>query len=272
MSSNQKEEKAIREWLVEENLVEAVIICPDNMFESTGVGTCIIVLDKNKEHVTTEMIDIRNRYVEEIRDQKGQYGGTSHTNRIYQKKIKVIPEKIMEDVLDAIRERKSIPDFCKSVSIEKIKEDKYSLLASHYLDIQEEEVKHRSYEDIVEDLNRVVREKNACKLTINESLAKGMGFDIEIYKNDQQDTGLNELLVKLGAPQLEKDNYFSTSKNKNEIRFENNSKDILSSILVMIMQTWKQHIYYLNQQENRYLAELRDALIPDMMRGKIDVT
>ena len=93
MSSNQKEEKAIREWLVEENLVEAVIICPDNMFESTGVGTCIIVLDKNKEHVTTEMIDIRNRYVEEIRDQKGQYGGTSHTNRIYQKKIKVIPEK-----------------------------------------------------------------------------------------------------------------------------------------------------------------------------------
>ena len=44
MSSNQKEEKAIREWLVEENLVEAVIICPDNMFESTGVGTCIICL------------------------------------------------------------------------------------------------------------------------------------------------------------------------------------------------------------------------------------
>lgn len=40
----------------------------------------------------------------------------------------------------------------------------------------------------------------------------------------------------------------------------------------MIMQTWKQHIYYLNQQENRYLAELRDALIPDLMSGKIDVT
>ena len=93
-----------------------------------------------------------------------------------------------------------------------------------------------------------------------------------MYKNDQQDTGLNEMLVKLGAPQLEKDNYFSTSKNKNEIRFENNSKDILSSILVMTMQTWKQHIYYLNQQENRYLAELRDALIPDLMSGKIDVT
>lgn len=31
------------------------------------------------------------------------------------------------------------------------------------------------------------------------------------------------------------------------------------------------HIYYLNQEENRYLAELRDALLPDLMSGKIEL-
>lgn len=62
-----------------------------------------------------------------------------------------------------------------------------------------------------------------------------------------------------------------TSKKKNEIRFENNSKDILSSILVLILNNWKQHIFYLNQEENRYLAELRDALLPELMSGKIEV-
>lgn len=62
-----------------------------------------------------------------------------------------------------------------------------------------------------------------------------------------------------------------TSKKKNEIRFENNSKDILSSILVLILNSWKQHIFYLNQEENRYLAELRDALLPELMSGKIEV-
>ena len=121
-------------------------------------------------------------------------------------------------------------------------------------------------------ITTVTREKNACKLTLNESLAKGMGFDVELYKQDQQDTGLNDFLVKLGADKLERQDYFTATKKKNEIKFENNSKEQLSSILVMILQNWKQHIYYLNQEENRYLAELRDALLPELMNGKIDLT
>ena len=83
--------------------------------------------------------------------------------------------------------------------------------------------------------------------------------------------GFNELLAKLGADKLERQDYFITSKKKNEIKFENNSKEQLSSILIMILQNWKQHIFYLNQEENRYLAELRDALLPELMSGKIEV-
>lgn len=41
--------------------------------------------------------------------------------------------------------------------------------------------------------------------------------------------------------------------------------------LVLILNNWKQHIFYLNQEENRYLAELRDALLPELMSGKIEV-
>ena len=40
----------------------------------------------------------------------------------------------------------------------------------------------------------------------------------------------------------------------------------------MILNTWKQHIFYLNNEQNRYLAELRDALLPDLMGGKIDLS
>lgn len=32
----------------------------------------------------------------------------------------------------------------------------------------------------------------------------------------------------------------------------------------------KQHIYYLNQQENMLLAEMRDAALPELMSGKIE--
>ena len=68
-----------------------------------------------------------------------------------------------------------------------------------------------------------------------------------------------------------KDDYFRATKNKNEVKFENNNKDDVSSIFMMIFNTWKQHIYYLNNVENRYLAELRDALLPDLMSGKIEI-
>lgn len=271
LSGGLKEEKATRAWLVEKNLVESVILCPDNMFESTGISTCIIIFDKNKKTATTEMVDLRRKYKEEIREQNGQYGGASHTNRTYKKTVKVITEETMDEVLAVIEERKTISGFCKSVSIEEMKEGGYSLLASRYFDIEQVEEKHRSYADIVNDINRITREKNACKLTINETLARGVGFDIDLYKQDQQDTGLNDLLVKLGADKLERQDYFTASKKKNEIKFENNSKEQLSSVLIMILQNWKQHIYYLNQEENRYLAELRDALLPELMSGKINL-
>ena len=61
------------------------------------------------------------------------------------------------------------------------------------------------------------------------------------------------------------------SKKKNEIKFENQSDTEISTILLSIMQMWRQHIMYLNLEENRYLMELRDALLPDLMSGKIDI-
>lgn len=271
LSSQVKAEKAIRKWLIEKNMIEAVVLCPDNMFVSTGIGTCILVLDKNKKTATTEMVDLRERYKEEVREQNGQYGSASHTNRTYKKSFKVITEETMEQTIEAIQKRKNVPGFCKAVTIESMKEDRYTLIASHYIDMEEIQEKHRDYADIVNDINKIIREKNACKLTLNGSLAKGIGFDVDLLKHDEQDTGLNELLIKLGAKKLERQDYFTVSKKKNEIKFENNSKEQLSSILVMILHNWKQHIYYLNQEENRYLAELRDALLPELMSGKIEI-
>lgn len=268
LSSKVKEEKAIRQWLIESNYVEAVIINPNRMFESTSIGTCILVLDKQKKTATTEMVDLRLKGMQEVRQQNGQFGGSSHENRTYKKTVNVLSSDVMNEALEAIDKRKNITGYSKAVSIEEMKQNNYSLLASSYIEFESVENPHRSYRDIVGDINRITAEKNSCKLTINESLARTMGFDVELYKDDQKDTGLNELLEKLGADKLIKQNYFVTSKNKNEVKFENNSKNILSSVLMMIMQMWKQHIYYLNQEENRYLAELRDALLPELMSGK----
>ena len=271
LSTENNQEKEIRKYLIEKNFVDSVITCPDKMFEATSIPTCIIVFDKQKTTAQITLVDMRKTHEVEQREQRGQYGGSSHENRVYKKDVKIFSYENMQKALEAISERKSEPEFCKTVTIEDIKENDYSLIPSRYIEFQQLEQRHREYKDIVSDINRITREKNACKLTINETLAKSLGFDLGLYKAEQKDNGLNDLLKKIGAEPLEKQDYFSATKNKNEIKFENRSKDTLSSVLVMILSTWKQHIFYLNQEENRYLAELRDALLPDLLSGKIEV-
>lgn len=271
LSTDNKQEKEIRRYLVEKNYIEAVITCPDKMFEATSIPTCIIVFNKRKPTTHISFVDMRQTYDVEQREQNGQFGGASYENRTYKKEVKVFSDSQMQKAIDSISNQSSIPEFSKAVSIQTVAENNYILIPSQYIEFQELEFRHRDYVDIVADINRITTEKNACKLTINEALAKTLGFDVELYKKGQQDSGLNDLLKQLGSKPLIKQDYFTVSKKKNEIKFENNSKDILSSILVMILNTWKQHIYYLNNEENRYLAELRDALLPELMSGKIEL-
>ena len=271
LSTDNKQEKQIRRYLIDKNFIEAVIACPDKMFEATSIPTCIVLLNKSKQSTHISFVDMRQTFETEQREQNGQFGGASHENRTYKKEVKVFTDDQIQKAIDSIANQTAIPEFSKSVCIQDVAENDYCLVPSRYIDFQEREFRHRGYSEIVADINRITNEKNACKLTINETLAKTMGFDIELYRADERNDSLNELLKKIGAEALIKQNYFATSKNKNEIKFENNSKEILSSILIMILNNWKQHIYYLNQEENRYLAELRDALLPDLMSGKIEL-
>lgn len=271
LSTNNKQEKSIRKYLIEKNLIEAVITCPEKMFEATDIPTCIIVFNRNKQTSHISFIDMRQTYEIEQREQNGQFGGASHENRTYKKDVKVFSDEQMEKAIESIQKQLTIPKFSKSVSIKTVLENDCILIPSRYIDFQNTEFEHREYAEIVSDINRITNEKNACKLTINGTLAKTLGFDVELYKQDQNDSELNDLFKKIGAEPLIRQNYFTISKNKYEIKFENNSKDALSSVLIMILNSWKQHIYYLNREENRYLAELRDALLSDLMSGKIEI-
>ena len=214
---------------------------------------------------------MRQTYDVEKREQNGQFGGKSHENRTYKKDVKVFNAEQMQKAIESIQKQLAVPNFSKSVSIQSIAENDYNLIPSRYIDLQEKSFEHRDYAEIIDDLNRVIEEKNGLKLTMNESLAKAIGlYDIFlIFKQSEEINGsMNEMLSFTGK-KIEKENFISMSKKAGELKFENKSKDKVSTILMSILQMWKQHIMYLNNEENRYLAELRDALLPDLMSGKL---
>lgn len=273
LSSEVTNEKRIRQYLVEKNLIESVILCPDKMFEATSIPTCLLTLNKKKETTHIAFLDMRKTCDVEQREQNGQFGGASHENRTYKKTVNVFSDEQMKSATDSIINQKSIPEFSKSVSIQTISENDYCLVPSRYIEFQEKDFAHRDYEEIIDDLNRVINEKNGLKLTMNETLAKSIGlYDIfQMFKQSEETAdSMNQMLAFTGK-KIQKENFISMTKKAGELKFENGSKNSISTILLSILQMWKQHIMYLNNEENRYLVELRDALLPDLMSGKIDL-
>ena len=246
LTTDVTEEKEIRKALIEGNLLEAVILLPDKMFESTSIATCILLFNKHKKTRNVEMIDMRQTYLEEQRDQNGQFGGASHENRTYHKTVKVLTDEGMAKAIKAIEEHANIPEFCKAASIEEIRDKKFTLVPSRYIEFQERDERHRDYADIVADYNRIVAAKNALKLTVNESLAKSLGlYEVFVMMKNQPDITDSFAIV---GQKAEKESFIQLSKNAAEFKIENKSKEQFPEILSLFLQMWKQHIMYMNNE------------------------
>lgn len=259
-------ESEVREYFASSGLVERVILMPDKMFESTSIPTCVIVFSRGNK--TVKFFDCRNSAGQEKRDQNGQFGGASHENRIYHKKVNILPDALIDELCG---ECLDIAGFSKEVPVSEISDQEYIIVPSRYIKSKEKEETHRTYADIMADINRIVRERAVIKITCNETLAKQLGlYEVAQMEAEKNDDGLNKTFELLGG-KYESKRYITLSKNKNEFKVENQDKEILSSLVNFFLPMWKQHIFYLNQEENRLLSELRDAMLPELMSGKLVV-
>ena len=130
----------------------------------------------------------------------------------------------------------------------------------------------RSYEDIAKDINDIRNDKNCLKLTIDETLAKGLGL-YEVAQDKKKSNGLGlEKSFEVISEDIIKEDWIQLSKKKNEIKFENKDENNVSEILMMFLQQWRSHIMYLNNRENILLMEFRGTLPPDLMRWKVELS
>lgn len=268
-------EKAIRKYLVEQNLLDAVISLPEKMFESTSIPTCILLFNKNKKYPNTVFMDLKSQTVTEERLQRGQFGGKSHENRVYKKLFENLSLEKIAQISRIIKERQNMPEWAIIATNERIAENDYFLYPNRYLPLDNEEKQHRPLEYIVDDLNRINELRNVLKLVINEKKCKEFGIydSFEGHEQSKKCTeDIKDIIEKLTGKKLIKPDFMSISKNRNEISFQNNHPEMVSEILLSIFQMWKQHIMFLNNQENSLLAELRDALLPKLMCGEIDLS
>lgn len=272
----QRNEYDIRKYLIDNDLIETVVTLPDNMFECTSIATCIIVLNKNKLNKgKVTLIRNNENCITEEREQNGQFGGKSHTNRTYKKKFNVLTDENIAKIIDVIKNQIEVKNYSLIKSNAEIAEKKYMLAPSVFFDVSIEDFeddKHRDFQEIADNINYITKMQNACKLVINETIAQKLGFDVQLYKDENKNSNqLADEQSKLLGIKIEKSDYIQFTKNKNEFAFKCNDKELLPDIFIHFLTIWKNQISLLNTMQNQYLTELRDALLPDLMSGKIEL-
>ena len=209
------------------------------------------------------MIDLSDKCEDEVRDQRGQYGGASHEGRTYHKTVKVITDEMIEKCAELINNSKDEEGFCRWVLPEELID--CNLTPRRYFEIKTEFV-HRPFDDIASDYNRIIDQKNAIQIKMNKTVAKRLGYDC--MAGDKPD--LTESFAVAGQKAVKEKNITFSADDGITIRIS--TKDGIHPLILDFLSHWKQMIMYLNNEENRVLAELRDALLHDLMSGKIDIS
>lgn len=120
-------EGRIRKRVVDENLLDAVIGLPENLFYGTSIPACILVFKKNR--VTTDVLFIDASK----KDEEGnpRYIKATNQNELGQKQI--------DDIVNAYQKRRELEKFSHVATIEEIKQNDYNLNIPRYVDTFEEE-------------------------------------------------------------------------------------------------------------------------------------
>ena len=144
-------EAKIRQYLVENNYVDAVIQLPPDLFFGTTIGTCIIVLKKSKQDNNVLFVDASKQFVRE-----GNKNKLSAENQ--------------EMILETLAKRVDIDHVAALVSAEAIRENGFNLSVSSYVEAEDT----REEVDIVElnaRIKEIVERQAVLRASIDEIVA-----------------------------------------------------------------------------------------------------
>lgn len=136
-SGNQGEnkEKAIRRWFVEQDMIEGVILLPDNLFYNTTAAGIIVVLNRKKPK------DRRGRIV--LVNAGGEFQKGRPKN--------FIPDEAIKKIADAFHAGKDIERFVKVATVEEIAKNDYNLSPSRYIETAAA-TEHRDVQTLLDEL------------------------------------------------------------------------------------------------------------------------
>lgn len=156
----------IRRKLIEDNLLDAVIGLPSNLFTNTSIPVCILVFKKNRDNTDILFIDAQKDFVK-------------HKNK------NVMTAEQVEKVIKAYKDRADIERYSSNISMSTILDNDYNLNIPRYIDSFEPEEIPDAVQ-LAKDLNEINRESRALGLEIAEMLKQLVCTDPDAQKEHDE--------------------------------------------------------------------------------------
>jgi type I restriction enzyme M protein len=120
-------EGKIRQAMLEENIIDAVIGLPAGLFQTTGIPVAILIIDRSREEGGANE---KKKDVLFIEASKEFVSGKAQN---------ILGEANIDKIYDTYAKRKEIEKFSRKVAMKEIKENDYNLNITRYVDTFEEE-------------------------------------------------------------------------------------------------------------------------------------
>ena len=135
------EEYEIRKQIIENDLVEAILILPQDMFYSTNISVTLWILNRNKTEHVVKVSDTTKNY----RSRKNEvlFMDLRQKGEPFEKKYTQFSEQEIESIAKTYHQwqqkewkttYENTPEYCSSATLEEIRKKDYSLVPSKYIE------------------------------------------------------------------------------------------------------------------------------------------
>lgn len=181
------EEYKIRKKLIDNNIVEAILILPQNMFYTTNISVTLWILNKNKKQHLVKIGNVKKQY--RNRENEILFMDLREIGIPFEKKFTQFSDENIKQIAETYHswqiensDYKDIPEYCYSATKEEIKKRDYSLVPSKYIEfINRDEnidfdIKMKSLQSEFKELFK--QEEQSKKDLLN--VFKELGYEIKL--------------------------------------------------------------------------------------------
>lgn len=179
------EEYKIRRTLIENNLVEAILVLPRNLFYTTDISVTLWIINKNKKAQHKQVGDVQRNY--RARVNEILFLDLRQLGEPFEKKFTQFSDTDIQKVVQTYHqwqtnEIENIPEFCYAATLEEVIKKDFSLVPSKYIEFvnRDENIDFNEKMDMLKneftDLLKAEKESKNELLNVFEKL----GFKIEL--------------------------------------------------------------------------------------------